>query len=357
MVSYDKGAMRVADNFKEKDFLVHIPVDIEKSKDGDEWRIKGIASTGDTDLHGESVDQEGLDISALKAGRGIFNVDHQKGPENVVGIIEDADFIDVDGKKCLQVEGYLLKEQDRAKAFYNIMKSLKKGTGPRIHMSIEGKILQRDFSDQKRIKKARIDKVALTLDPVNPYTFAELCKSLNSPDDIQPDVNGGVVHNIENIEEMVEVRKSDLEVMLDFIAKARLHFEQGSFKENPKPDLIQQENAEEEVQMADNQAIADKMKAEMKKLQDEIVKGEDTEKAMAAGAGHANAPESRTDGEAMSKESLDKNCKTTTYKKKKKKNTKEMVKSLMDGMKVAFPDQDPWELAGWAIEAFIDKEQ
>lgn len=356
MVSYGKGAILVSKSQSEKDFLVHIPVDLEKSKDDGEWRIRGIASTGDTDLQGESVDQEGLDISALKAGRGIFNFDHQKGPENVVGIIEDADFIEQDGKTCLQVEGYLLKEQERAKAFHNILRSLKKGSGPRVHMSIEGKILQRDFSDQKKIKKARIDKVALTLDPVNPYTFAELCKSLNSPDDIQADPNGGAVQDVENKEEMVEVSKSDLEVMLDFIAKAKLHFEQGSFKENSEPELIERSNEKEEVKMADNEAIANKMKAEMKKLQDEIVKSEDTEKAMAAGAGHAKAPEARTGGEAMQKESLDKNCKTTTYKKKKKKNTKEMVKSLMDGLKIAFPDQDPWELAGWAIEAFIDKE-
>lgn len=166
-----------------KSFQIHIPVELEKSKDADgedTWVVKGIASTGDTDLQGEMVDQNGLDISQLKAGRGLFNVDHQKGPENVIGQIEDAEFVKSDGKKVLMVKGYLFKHQPRAQAFYNIMKSVKPGTQPRVHMSIEGKILQRDAVNKSTIRNARIDKVALTLDPVNPYTYAELSKSLAS---------------------------------------------------------------------------------------------------------------------------------------------------------------------------------
>ena len=166
-----------------KSFQIHIPVELEKSKDADgedAWVVKGIASTGDTDLQGEMVDQNGLDISQLKAGRGLFNVDHQKGPENVIGQIEDAEFVKSDGKKVLMVKGYLFKHQPRAQAFYNIMKSVKPGSQPRVHMSIEGKILQRDAVNKSTIRNARIDKVALTLDPVNPYTYAELSKSLAS---------------------------------------------------------------------------------------------------------------------------------------------------------------------------------
>ncbi|OQW47349.1 MAG: hypothetical protein A4S09_04975 [Proteobacteria bacterium SG_bin7] len=166
-----------------KSFQFHIPVELEKSQnaEGEEvWAVKGIASTPDTDLQGEVVDQNGLDISMLKAGRGLFNVDHQRGPENVIGQIEDAEFVKQDGKKALFVKGYLFKHQPRAQAFYNILKSLKKGAGPRVHMSIEGKILQRDVVNKSVIRNARIDKVALTLDPVNPYTYVDLAKSLAS---------------------------------------------------------------------------------------------------------------------------------------------------------------------------------
>lgn len=286
---------------KEKDFLVHIPVELIKGeKEGEEqWKIRGIASTDDSDLQGESIDQEGLDISLLKAGRGLFNFDHQRGPENVVGQIEDAEFVMHEGKKALHVEGYLFKEQPKAQAFRNILKSLKKGSGPRVHMSIEGKILQRDYTDNKKIKKARIDKVALTLDPVNPYTFAELCKSLNIPDEseVQKSSEGSQVQVPEIKEETVLIGKKELEILIDF-----------------------------------------------------------AQKAMCAGAGYANAPTSRTGGAAMQKESMDKSPKQMGAKQKKKKTNKAMVKSLMESLRKAFPNEDPFVLAEMTIEAFIEKE-
>lgn len=167
-----------------KNFLFHVPVELVKSESDEEavdsWQIQGIASTDEEDLQGEVVNQDGLDISLLKAGRGLFNYDHQKGPENILGQIEEADFIDQDGKKALFVKGYLFKNSERGKAFYNILKSLKKGTTHRVHFSIEGKILRRSFDNPKHIANARIDKVALTFDPVNPVTYCSLVKSLQA---------------------------------------------------------------------------------------------------------------------------------------------------------------------------------
>ena len=58
----------------DKDFKFHVPVELIKSED-DQWKVKGIASTPDQDLQGEVIEQHGLDISALKAGRGLFNWD------------------------------------------------------------------------------------------------------------------------------------------------------------------------------------------------------------------------------------------------------------------------------------------
>lgn len=181
----------MADN-ELKSFTCHIPVDLVKadvsydsvSEDElDSWKIQGIASTGDLDLQGEMVIQDGLDISVLKAGRGLFNADHNNNPENILGQIEDADFVKCDGSKALMVKGYLFKHQPRAQAYYNILKSLKKGAQSRVHFSIEGKILQRDPADVSTIRKAKITKVALTLDPVNPSTFVSLVKSLSSIDE------------------------------------------------------------------------------------------------------------------------------------------------------------------------------
>jgi len=277
---------------KDKDFKFYVPVELVKAENGDEeWKIQGIASTPDEDLQGETIDQNGLDISVLKAGRGLFNWDHAKGPENVLGQIEDAEFKDIDGKKCLMVKGYLFKHQERSKAFFNILRSLKKGNGPRVHMSVEGKILQRDFTDSKTIKKARIDKVALTLDPVNPYTYAELVKSLNSPE--IPDSS----ETIESpSEEFISIKKAELEKLVEF-----------------------------------------------------------AQKALAAGIGYASAPTSRSGGEAMSKESLEKQPKSMTYDGKSKKEKKKMVKSLLKSIKEAYPSEDPLKLAEWVLETFVDK--
>lgn len=159
-----------------QNFHFHMPLELLKGDEGDkEWRIRGLASTDRRDLQNEIVKQEGLDITALQAGRGIFNYDHREGPENIIGIIEDAAMAE-DG---LVVEGYLLKHQDRAKAFYDIMRSLKDKDARRVQMSIEGKVIKRD-EDGKTIAQAKIDKIALTLDPVNEDTYAEVVKSVHA---------------------------------------------------------------------------------------------------------------------------------------------------------------------------------
>jgi hypothetical protein len=340
----------------EKNFKFHVPVELIKSEEEDVWRVRGIASTGDQDLQGETVDQEGLDISALKAGRGLFNWDHQKGPENILGQIEDAEFVEKDGKRCLMVDGYLFKEQERAKAFHNILKSIKKGNAPRVHMSIEGKILDRDKLNMKKIKKARIDKVALTLDPVNPYTFAELVKSLNAPEVEQ------VENDMESQEELkIELTKSEFDdIITDAVQKAlKLHFEQGEYQENPKPKLIKDADQDREVKLTDHKKMANDMESQHKDIQAEITKAEedDTEKALAAGAGYADAPESRTDGEAMSKESLEKEPKKTTHDKKEKKSKREVIKSVLTSLSKAHPDEDPMDLATWMIETYLESNE
>ena len=266
-----------------KDFQVHVPVEIYKS-DEDEWKIGGIASTDDVDLHGEEVLQEGLDISVLKEGRGLFNNDHQKGPENVLGEIENADFVDHNGKKALMVKGYLFKEQERAKAYYNIMRSVKKGRSARVHFSIEGKILERDMTNTSKIKKARVTKVALTLDPVNTNTFANLVKSINADN------------------------------------------------EKAEQDFLFEE-------------IMETVKSLLK---DRI------EKALAAGAGYTSAPASRTGGEAMSTESMDRKVKNMLWKKLKKneKTQKSMLKSLIEVACEALPKADPKEVAKMICKSY-----
>src|SRR4051812_39591731 len=111
-------------------FKVIIPASLEKSEDG-EWRVYGLASTSRKDLQGEVVDLKGLDLAPIQKGRGVFNFDHKKGPENTVGAIDAFKLTD----KGLYLGGYLFKEHDRAKAIRQIMTSLKKSDKGRMGMS------------------------------------------------------------------------------------------------------------------------------------------------------------------------------------------------------------------------------
>lgn len=190
-------------NNEERSFQFFAPAEFEKAKNG-EWRIRGVASTEDLDLQGEIIKQNGLDISPLKDGKGLFNWDHEKGPENILGVIDVADM----KPEGLYVEGYLLKNSQKAKAVYNILESFKPTEKKRLGFSVEGKVLRRSGADGKVIQAAKIDKVALTLDPVNPYTYSELVKSLTND-----------YERLETLErtEQIEDLDSEIALLAEFI--------------------------------------------------------------------------------------------------------------------------------------------
>lgn len=160
------------------DFQFIMPANLSKSSDG-EWVVAGLASTADTDLQGEIIDQNGMDLSPIDQGKGWFNWDHKPGVENLLGTLDGY-------KKTNQglfVKGRLFKNKEKSKSVYEVMSSLGKSDSGRVGMSVEGKILERDPKNPKIIKKCRIDKVALTLNPVNTKTYADLVKSLNVEND------------------------------------------------------------------------------------------------------------------------------------------------------------------------------
>lgn len=163
-----------------KNFQFYLPVEIEKGQNEGEWKVKGLASTEDIDAQNEVIVQKGLDISHLESGLGLFNYDHLRGPENVVGQITTA----TQKSEGLFVEGYLFKEQPKAQAIHNIMKSLDKSNNRRLKMSIEGKVLKRKGN---KILKAKVMNVALTLNPINGNTYAEFAKSFAAANDMTED--------------------------------------------------------------------------------------------------------------------------------------------------------------------------
>ncbi len=159
-----------------RSFNFIMPVEaIEKADDG-EWRIRGCASTEELDQQGEIVKMCGLDITPLKEGDGILNWNHSNLPENILGVIDKSE---IENNK-LMIEGYLLKNSERAKHTYNMMTSFKPADKKRVGLSVEGKVLRRIGADNKIIAAARVDKIAMTIDPVNRGTYAELVKSLEA---------------------------------------------------------------------------------------------------------------------------------------------------------------------------------
>lgn len=155
------------------DFKFVIPAEISKGKDG-EWKVAGMASTSSVDRQGEVIIPEGIDATPIAKGKGFFNWDHDNSPENTVGVLDSYK----KGSGGMYVEGRLFKNHTRAKAIYEIMSSLNKGDTGRVGMSVEGKVIERDPTNPSIIRRCLIKNVALTMNPVNQDTFADIVKSM-----------------------------------------------------------------------------------------------------------------------------------------------------------------------------------
>jgi hypothetical protein len=158
-----------------KKFKVVIPAQLSKGADG-EWIIQGLASSPSKDQQGEILLPEGIDATPIDQGRGIINWDHQKGPENTLGLLDSY----TKTKEGFFVKGRLFKNHKKAQSVYEIMSSLGKSDHGRMGLSVEGKILERGGKDGKIIKKCQINAVALTMNPVNQDSYVDLVKSLTA---------------------------------------------------------------------------------------------------------------------------------------------------------------------------------
>lgn len=266
---------------KNDDFKFVIPAEISKGKDG-EWRVAGVASTSSIDRQGEVIIPEGIDATPIAKGKGFFNWDHDNSPENTVGVLDSYK----KGSGGMYVEGRLFKNHTRAKAVYEIMSSLNKGDTGRVGMSVEGKVIERDPTNPSIIRRCLIKNVALTMNPVNQDTYADIVKSMGGD---------GIV---------------------DFQSEA------------PAPS---DESSSVPATFTADQVI-------------QIV-----QKALSIGAGNAQAPGNMKGGDALGKEDLDSKKKKVDPK-KMKKSSKEIFKSnmieLLDKLQVLHPDNSRAEI--WA---------
>lgn len=150
-------------------------------------KLGGIASTSDEDSDGEFLDPEGFDIEPLLKS-GIVNWHHQaKGqPAAIIGEPTMAEL----RPEGLYIETLLYPSSKMAQEVWELAEVLEKdSTTRRLGYSIEGKVLKRKndnkFSpDYKRVEKAIITGVAVTHQPKNPKTFANIIKG-EIDDDLQ----------------------------------------------------------------------------------------------------------------------------------------------------------------------------
>lgn len=170
---------------------------IEKSEDLDPttgetiMKLGGIASTSDEDSDGEFLDPKGFDIKPLVES-GVVNWHHQaKGqPGAIIGEPIKAEI----RPEGLYIETKLYPSSKIACDVWELAKTLERDSkNRRLGYSIEGKVVKRKSNDvnspdYKKIEKAIITGVAVTHQPKNPKTFANIIKGeideLNDSDEV-----------------------------------------------------------------------------------------------------------------------------------------------------------------------------
>lgn len=141
--------------------------------------LGGIASTSDEDADGEFLDPKGFDIKPLIES-GMVNWHHQaKGqPAAIIGEPTKAEI----RPEGLYIETELYPSSKIACDVWELANTLERDSKTRrLGYSIEGKVVKRKSNnpnspDYKRILKAIITGVAITHQPKNPKTFANIIK-------------------------------------------------------------------------------------------------------------------------------------------------------------------------------------
>ncbi len=177
----------IQDNFN---FFVPIQIsDIEKaskqtgSKRYDNMMIEGLASDPTKDTDEETLMPNGYVIDRfLKYG--FLNYDHRSKDDPKYFIGEPVEAKVNDNK--FFVKAKLYKDNEVARNLYDTMLTLKKsGSTRKVGFSIEGKALERDIQNPKKITKALITGLAATLNPKNSNSYADIVKGEQSEDYIE----------------------------------------------------------------------------------------------------------------------------------------------------------------------------
>lgn len=199
---------------KDDTFKFCLPVDLVKSDDDEEMRIRGYASTEDKDRQGDSILQKGLDISDF-IDHGWYNYDHDN---KIILGYPDKEKTRID-KNGFWVEGTLLKSVPLARSIFEISRELIKSNAPRRYgFSVEGKTLQKDSFG--KIIKAKVYNVAITPNPVNTFTSMDVLVKSFSNELLDKSMEAGYFTNVGDVNSGACVKNEDLESAFRILAKA-----------------------------------------------------------------------------------------------------------------------------------------
>lgn len=156
-----------------------------KTEKGDSRRyenmyLAGMASNNAKDSEGEVLEPSGYDLSRfLKSGFINFEHKSKNDPKYLIGEPVAAE---VKGDE-FHVKGKLYKDSEIARNLWDTVIMMKSsGASRKLGWSIEGRATERSISDPKKITKALITGIALTFNPVNTNSYADICKGEQKED-------------------------------------------------------------------------------------------------------------------------------------------------------------------------------
>jgi len=177
--------MKTLSTFKEKsDFSFFVPIESEglekaakktkKSGRYDNMVIEGIASDSSIDSDEEVLEPKGFELERFMS-MGWVNYEHRLRDDTKYIIGEPLEAKIVDNK--FYIKAKLFKERELARNLYDTMIMLKEvGSKKKIGWSIEGKAITRDVRNPKIVKKALITGIAITAQPKNSNSYADIVK-------------------------------------------------------------------------------------------------------------------------------------------------------------------------------------
>jgi len=126
--------------------------------------IDGIASVETRDQQNELLVQSGIDWDYLLK-RGWLNYEHEKGANNVVGVVQRVEPTMYKGSNATRIHGYLLTSSPKGKQLYDLMKALESANSDRqLGLSVEGAKLEKYGNN---ITKSIVMNVAVCAHPVH----------------------------------------------------------------------------------------------------------------------------------------------------------------------------------------------